>query len=111
MLSWRSAQAGLDPAVFSLQESRSEDFSRPREIYRGPDASRVMSGKEDGLYHYRVGIQVEGALVWSDPVQVEVRHHSLRRAFSFFLVGLVVFLATAGVVLVGARSDPSGWSK
>jgi hypothetical protein len=85
-----------------LQESRSADFASPRTVYTGPDAARVLSGKPDGGWYYRVGVR-NGDV--SNTVKVIVRHHSLERALAFFAVGLTVFLATLLMIVRGARES------
>jgi hypothetical protein len=40
---------------------------------------------------------------WSEPVTVTVAHHPLSRAVAFFTVGALVFLATLGLIVRGAR--------
>lgn len=96
-LSWQGARS----ARFELQESASRSFRQPTTIYRGPDTARVMSGQEEGRYHYRVrDISQPGG--WSQPVTVEISHHPLPRALGFFTAGLLVFAATASVIMIGA---------
>jgi hypothetical protein len=88
---------------FELQESVHDDFSNVHVIYRGPDRARVLSGRDDGLYFFRVraldGDGDKGA--WSAPVRVEVAHHSLFKAAFFFAVGALVFLSTLGLIVSG----------
>lgn len=75
-------------------------------IYSGPDRARVISGQSDGTRQYRVReVDDSGASAWSPALSVTVAHHSLGRAFSFFAVGALVFLATLVLVVRGARSD------
>lgn len=96
-LSWQGASG----ARFELQESVSRGFRKAVTIYRGPDTARVMSGQEEGKYFYRVR-DTSQAGVWSNPVAVDINHHPLPRAFGFFAAGLLVFAATASVILIGA---------
>lgn len=88
-----------------LEESQDPDFSASRVIYNGADKARVMSGKSDGDFYYRVRNPRTGA--YSDMVKVTVRHHSLTRAFAFFGLGAVVFLATLLLIATGARGNRS----
>ncbi|MGD8964511.1 MAG: fibronectin type III domain-containing protein, partial [Gammaproteobacteria bacterium] len=86
------------------QESRQPDFSAARVIYAGADAARVISGKPDGDWYYRVrpaGTQVTAP--WSAPIRITVAHHSLGRALTFFAVGAIVFAATLGLIIHGSR--------
>lgn len=99
-LSW---EAGHRRPV-ELEEATVPGFSDTRLVYRGPDSARVMSGKPDGTWYYRVR-RIDGGAPssWSEPVAVEVRHHSLQRAGFFFVLGAVVFGATLVLVLIGQR--------
>ena len=73
-------------------------------IYQGGDTARVMTGLPNGKYSYRVrAIKQEVPGPWSRVHSVSVRHHPLSRAFAFFGIGLLVFLATLTLVLRGAR--------
>jgi hypothetical protein len=92
-LSWQGAEGER----FRLHELGEE--GSPRLIYQGRDTARVMTGLPDGDYRYRV----EGDSGVSSPVSVTVAHHSLNRAFGFFAVGLLVFVATLWLVVRGER--------
>jgi hypothetical protein len=94
-LRWYSARP------VELEEAQAPDFSSSRTIYEGSDAARVMSGKPDGVFYYRVRDSDDGT--FSNVVEVTVRHHSLQRAFAFFGLGAVVFLATLLLIATGAR--------
>lgn len=85
-----------------LEESQNENFGSPHVVYRGSDAARVMSGKPDGVFYYRVRDTDDGSV--SNVVEITVRHHSLERAVAFFSLGAVVFLATLLLIATGARS-------
>lgn len=86
------------------------ESSPPRVEYTGTARSRVLSGLADGVRVYRV--RIEGAdrmpAVWSEPVTVEVRHHSLSVAFAYLAVGAFVFVCTTLVVVGGARRTAGG---
>jgi hypothetical protein len=86
---------------FIVQQSSDADFQQRRVLYQGGDQSALLSGLADGDYYYRVGLP--GQASWSEPVHIEVRHHSLSTATRFFLLGLVVFLLTAGTILFGIK--------
>lgn len=103
-LSW--SQDGV-PGVYELQEAQRSDFGHARTLYRGPDRATVLSGRSDGMRWYRVrDLPADGAPGdWSAPLRVETRHHSLTRAFGFFAAGVVVFLATFGLILTGGRME------
>ncbi len=94
-LSWQGAQGER----YRLLQLDSE--APPRLIYQGTDTARVMTGLPSGDYSYRV----EGESGNSEPRSVTVAHHSLTRAFGFFAVGLLVFVATAILVVRGERGQ------
>jgi len=87
-----------------LQESRSSDFSMARTIYTGADTARIISGKPDGDWFYR--LRPAGAATgaqWTETLRVRVSHHSLGRALAFFAVGAAVFAATLALIIKGSR--------
>lgn len=88
---------------FELQEAGSRDFAAPQTIYMGLDRASVLSGRSDGVRYYRVRLNPESGSPgpWSEAVEVRVEHHPLSRAFGFFAVGAVVFLATLALVVGG----------
>lgn len=94
-LSW----TGSDGENFRLLQLNDDDSSRL--IYQGRDTARVMTGLSNGSYRY----QVAGESAVSQPVSVSVSHHSLSRAFGFFGVGLIVFIATLWLVVRGERGQ------
>mgnify|MGYP000382115906 CR=1 FL=1 len=73
--------------------------------------ARLMSGKPDGDYYYRLesasGTDAAQQVVLSDVLKVTVEHHPLERAFAFFAVGAAVFAATLGLILFGGRDERS----
>jgi hypothetical protein len=94
---------GAEGARFDLMEQRADGDSRI--VYRGSDTARVMTGKPNGRYTYRVRSERDADPgPWSEPVEVTVAHHPLIRAFAFFGVGLLVFLATVTLILRGERN-------
>jgi hypothetical protein len=92
-LSWE----GTEGERYRLLQLNGE--APPRLIYEGTDTARVMTGLPSGDYTYRV----DGESGHSEPRSVTVAHHSLTRAFSFFGVGLLVFIATIFLVVRGER--------
>lgn len=106
-LSWQAA--GQSELEFELQEATSPGFADARTLYHGPDLATVLSGRTDGQYFYRVRtMSPTGAGQWSEAVQVNVEHHSLARAFGFFVAGAIVFLATLGLIVFGSRQHAGG---
>lgn len=91
--------ADVETCEVELQESMTADFANPDVIYRGPQQARVLSGKPDGTYYYRIRC-IDGD--FAEPLAVHVHHHSLTEALSFLAVGAVVFVATA-VLIVGGH--------
>lgn len=89
---------------FQLQESNSRAFTSYKIIYEGKDLSRVISGKPNGDYFYRLIGKNEGN-VPSDIVQVTVKHHSLKNAFLFFLLGAFVFISTLVLIFKGNKRE------
>ena len=86
-----------------LVESRSSNFDESRAVYSGADLARVISGKSDGAWFYRLESIATGAVV-AGPTRVIVRHHPLSRALAFFGLGAMVFAATLGLIVFGSRA-------
>lgn len=101
-LRWNAPPGGI-----RLSESMDKKFSSSEIIYEGADTARLVSGKSDGEYFYRLETlrrpsgQESGRV--SNTLRVSVQHHSLERALLFFSIGAVVFVATLGLVLFGRR--------
>ena len=75
-------------------------------IYKGADTATVITGLPDGDYLYRARLIRNDSdfTEWTEPVSVNVTHHSLVRAFLFFITGALVFLGTLLLVIFGARA-------
>lgn len=106
-LSWKALEAG-SLWHFQLQQDTLPDFTTARTLYEGPDLATFRSGLPDGVFYFRVrGLDpsVGAAGSWSDTLTLTVAHHS--RTFALWLMGLgaVVFLLTAGLVIIGALRD------
>ncbi|HUF73271.1 MAG TPA: hypothetical protein VMR74_10275 [Gammaproteobacteria bacterium] len=80
-----------------LVESPGRDFVDATVLYSGTDTGHVVSGKPDGIWHYRLE-SADGNRVLSELATITVRHHSLERALLFFALGVVVFVATLGLI-------------
>jgi len=91
--------------VFELQEAARRTFQHPQQIYRGEDLARVLSGRPDGEYFYRIRAIFDNGKPgpWSKTVHVRVDYLPLSRAFTFFGLGALVFVATLFVILHGIR--------
>ncbi|SEQ49052.1 hypothetical protein SAMN05421693_13615 [Ectothiorhodospira magna] len=96
---------GADGTLYRLEESRYDDFRQVRVLYEGADRATVISGRSDGIFHYRVRATVAdgGHSPWSEPLMVTVAHHSLGQALTLFLTGAVVFLATIALIVTGRK--------
>ncbi|MCA8944010.1 MAG: fibronectin type III domain-containing protein [Planctomycetes bacterium] len=90
-------------ARFELEELHDDDA--PMVLDVGGHLATSLSGRDDGRYRYRVrAVGADGSRgEFSAPVERVVAHHPLGLALGLFAVGAVVFVATAGVVLVGHR--------
>lgn len=98
----------VNNAVYRVLESSTPLFDDSRMIYQGPDLARVMSGKPNGKYYYRVvELQDGNPVSVSNTLSVKVQLHSLTKALSFFAIGAVVFLATLFLVLKGNKITDS----
>lgn len=107
-LSWRFRDGALlNGALHSeLQQAREPAFETAQTIYAGPDLASFVSGLPNGEFYFRVRARSEngaGAGAWSQPVLLNVQHHSLQLAFTLFGLGAVVFLATLALVFLGNR--------
>ena len=90
--------------TFQLQESSTSDFNAYKVIYEGKDLARVISGKPDGDYYYRVKTSTsDSAPGVSNVVEVTVAHHPLQNAILFFLAGAIVFIAILVLILKGNK--------
>jgi len=88
-----------------LQESSSPEFTAYKTIYEGNDLARVMSGKSNGDYYYRLISTEANNRQISNIVKVSVSHHSLFKAFLFFIAGTIVFVATLILIIKGNRQQ------
>lgn len=104
-LSWKYPSSNLN--AVALEESNYDDFSVVKVIYQGPDRASVLSGKPDGDYYYRLKSISPLDNQYSNTVRVIVKHHTLYKAWWFFLLGAVVFVTTAGLIYMGSRTSGS----
>jgi len=105
-LSWsleRNKEGSLNQ--YELQQASNREFNNPRIIYAGADEATAISGLPDQHYYYRV--RIKDSNDWSTPIQVEVKHHSLARAFGFFALGALMFVTMFFVLIRGARRNSS----
>lgn len=107
-LSWSVQDAGSIASIeFQLQEAANAQVSVGQIVYQGPDLARVISGKPDGDYYYRIRMIKDGESPseWSDVIRVTVAHHSLTRAMSFFLAGALVFFSLLIFILTQQKKN------
>jgi hypothetical protein len=90
---------------WQLQESQDASLQTFKVIYSGPDLARVISGKSDGIYYYRVATDTTTAPRTSNVIKVTVAHHPLSNAFAFFTVGALIFLAILVSIITGNRKN------
>jgi len=86
----------------ALEESHSDEFLTVKELYRGRDHSAVISGKQDGIYYYRIKSFFSQQVEYSEPVKVMVGHLSV---WWFFLVSAIVMLS------IWFRTDSFAWAR
>ena len=106
-LTWSTGSR--DAASWQLEEAVEGAIS-PVVLDAGMHRASARSGLANGTYVYRVRpVHADGTVgAWSQPVEVEVRHHALGLAFAFFGVGAFVFVATAWLVVSGHRRTARG---
>jgi hypothetical protein len=106
VVSWESPSDGQ----VHIQQALDGRFETPSTLYRGSDSASVITGLVDGDYHYRGRLERRDGTYseWSPAINISVEHHSLPRAISFFLLGLVVFMATLLLIIFGARRHGTG---
>lgn len=107
-LSWHPGVAGASNKnfQFELQQSTDPEFRSSRNVYHGPDRASVISGQPNGSYYYRVRGLLSGQPVteWSQSIVVQVQHHSLQKAWLFFVAGAIVFFITLVFIILSARN-------
>ena len=104
-LSWQKTG---DAVQVELQEANDPSFAHAALHYQGPDDASVISGKPNGTWYYRAReINGQQAGPWSETVKVTVAHHPLSRAFMFFSLGVIVFVATLLMVISGTKRGRS----
>ncbi|MGD8324275.1 MAG: hypothetical protein PVF50_07905 [Gammaproteobacteria bacterium] len=94
-LNWDAEQA------VRLYESTTADFEAARVVYEGNDSGHTVSGRADGELFFRLESAATGETL-GRILRVEVAHHPLARALTFFAIGAIVFLATLLLVVKGS---------
>lgn len=98
VLRWTTGADTGSPVL--LQQADTENFSSPIEYTLDANGSITLTGLENGRYYFRAR---QADSPFSDTVIVDVAHHSLARAFAFFLVGLVLFMILVVTIIRGNR--------
>lgn len=86
-----------------LVESTTADFADSLVVYEGSDSGHAVSGRPDGELFYRLESATTGAIL-SPPLRIVIAHHPTSRAFTFFGIGAIVFVATLLLILIGSRA-------
>jgi hypothetical protein len=100
-LHWNGANNNAES--FLLQESDDPDFNSYKVIYKGKDLARVMSGKPNGEYYYRLTTSENNNSLSSNILKVTVIHHPLIQAVLFFITGAIVFISILILIFKGSR--------
>lgn len=97
VLNW---QTPSPEATLRLEQDSNSGFTNPviREI--AGEGAATITGLTDGNYFFRL---VDDGNVLSNTVEVSVAHHSLGRAFGFFLLGLTLFTILVATILRGNK--------
>lgn len=92
--------------AYRLERANNPLFTNSVVVYEGADRATVISGRGDGVLHYRVRAQFADGNVteWSETTSVTVQHHPLTQAFLLFALGALVFVATTLLIITGNRS-------
>lgn len=99
----RWGEEASEGGTWRLERDNDPAFPNPFLVYDGPDHGTFESGLPDGVYHYRLVRAGRTGPVYT----VEVRHHSLDRAFLFLGTGAIVFLVLLFILIRADRSSGS----
>jgi len=97
VLDWQSDTPVED---LTLEQANDQSFSNPLERSLAGASAATITGLDDGTYYFRL---TDTSSTLSNTVSVTVAHHSLGRAGSFFLLGLVLFSVLIVTILKGNR--------
>ena len=101
VLSWES---DADSDALVLQQASSTDFADTIDRSVAQTGAVTITGLDDGDYYFRLSNSGQSI---SEPVHIAVQHHSLARAGSFFLLGLILFSILIITILTGNRRTVS----
>lgn len=99
-LSWNQSL----PEGILLQQSESVDFTKARQWNVNGVEAFSMSGLSNGKYFYRL---LSNNNESSNTVEVNVTHHGLAKAWSFFTIGALLFVFLLGYIFLRPQI-PSG---
>jgi len=107
-LSWKLPEN----SQIELQQASKKAPEEYKTIYQGFDLSTVITGFSNGQYHYRARLikQTGQASNWSPVITIDVQHHSLSKALIFFGIGLIVFLSTLLLIVLGNKKHQHGFN-
>lgn len=97
------------PGRVRIEQATRPDFGDAVVVYEGADRATTVTGRVDGLYHYRlIALDPLDASAGDEAhhaasLQVEVSHHPLSRALAFFALGFLVFASTVVLIVQGDR--------
>lgn len=104
-ISWEGPEEGS----FRLVERPSAESKDGTLLYEGTEKASTITGREEGVYWYQVGLLVEeDSLLWSEPCQVRVEPPPLWLAAFLFSVGVLICLATVALIVRGHRAHRRG---
>lgn len=97
VLDWQTDSPVED---LTLEQASDQNFSNPLQRSLAGASAATITGLADGTYFFRL---TDSNSPLSNTVNVTVAHHSLGRAGSFFLLGLVLFSILIVTILKGNR--------
>ena len=106
VLHWSASDAADSDVQFVVQQSTDATFPRPKKLYEGPDLGTVVTGLAEGDYFFRVREVVSAAAPaeeWSETLTVRVKYPERKMVAMLMALGLVVFIGTVAVILVGHK--------
>lgn len=96
-LTWQE----VDGKIFELKENTTAGW---RTIYSGEDRATTLSGLKNGTYEF--ALWVDGAQR-GEPLALTVKHHPLSRAWIFFGIGALMFVALVSLLMRGPSIEPA----
>lgn len=95
--------------TFEVVESADPDFARAQTVYRGQGRTALLTGREDGIYHYRVrALTGDRSSAWSKMVVVTVYRNPWIRFAGLILVFTALLIAAVCAFLFDRPSANKG---